>query len=88
MSLCCARCHKEVQEPMEDHRAKCLGPAKEKVVEKTIFLTPEEVNVVSMALGLLNSMILSGEHHSNTSRTAFRKAIDILSGENNEQSRV
>jgi hypothetical protein len=67
MSLHCSRCHKEVTEPMGQHLPKCPGPDKEKAIDKTIFLSPVEVNTVRMTLGLLNSMVLSGEQHSNLS---------------------
>jgi len=81
MSLHCSRCHKEVTEPMGQHLPKCPGPDKEKVTDKTIFLSPVEVNTVRTALGLLNSMILSGEQHSNLSQAEFKKAMEIMEGQ-------
>lgn len=40
----------------------------------------KELDKLRETIGLLNSMILSGENHSETSSAIFEKASDILKG--------
>ncbi len=41
----------------------------------------KELNKLRETIGLLNSMILSGEKHTPTSEKRFKEAVDILKGE-------
>lgn len=43
-------------------------------------LTPHEHNSIRQALSLMNSMILSGEQHTPTSKEKFNVAMEILWG--------
>jgi len=65
---------------MKDHLPKCTGPDKEKVTDKTIFLSPDEVKGIREALGLLNSMVTGGERHSPVSEAMVKKALESLEG--------
>ena len=48
-----------------------------------VALTPHEHNCIRQALALMNSMILSGEQHSPTSKEKFNAAMEILWGSGN-----
>ena len=41
----------------------------------------KELNKLREAIGLLNSMLLSGENHSDSSRKVVAEAVSILKGE-------
>ena len=41
-------------------------------------LTETQIRTIVSCIGLLNSMVNSGESHSNTSREMLKEALDIL----------